>query len=318
MLLLAACSRDVPKPAGKLLVAVTVDWEGAYFAGAGLDALDAMRSKIGADVPLTHFVCAAYFSKPTVDAQATAHLASAIRDNDEMALHLHGWKSLAERAGVQPMLSPSFLTGTSQLLDGFPDGDVGFDVDLDVYTPSQLRAMIRTSRELLEPTHIPLSTAFRAGGYLATPKLLQAIRDEGFTIDSSATTFEQFADPKDKVLRDRIREVWPKVTAATQPFEIRTATGPILEMPISAVVDYTSPAALAAVLDGAQAQLAAEPAKDVLVVIALHQESADEFAPRLTDTLAALRARDAGKRLSFVTISSAAHKLTPTSTPPKS
>jgi len=306
-----ACSKPASAPKSKVLVAVTVDWEGAYFSGPGLDALDALRRSLGANVPLTHFVCAAYFSKKdAVDPQAIPLLASGIREIDEVALHLHGWRSLAEHARIAPKLSPSFLTGTSELVE-FPDGDVGFDVDLDVYTVDELRALIRASRDLLAPTHIPLSKAFRAGGYLATPKVLQAIHDEGLSIDSSAAAHTQFGAPKDKVLRERIAEVWPNVTTATQPFSIKTPGGAVHELPISLVIDYSSTAAVVDVVEAARAQLGRTPGRDVLVVIALHQESADEFAPLLVAAFKTLQARaDLAGVLEFSTISSAAQRLT--------
>ena len=86
------------------------------------------------------------------------------RPGDELAMHLHAWKSLATAASIEPKLSPSFLTGTDKLLE-FEDGDVGFDTDLDAYTGPELRALLRTSRKLLEQTKLPISKSFRAGGY---------------------------------------------------------------------------------------------------------------------------------------------------------
>lgn len=309
-LLAFGCSskKSEPKAAatGKLYVAVTIDWEGAYFSGDALDALDALRGKLGADVPLTHFVCAAYFSKPEVDPDATVHLASAVKDGDELALHLHLWKSLAVASSIEPKLSPSFLTGTDKLIE-FPDGDVGFDVDLDAYGVSDLRALVRTSKKLLEPVGIPLSTSFRAGGYLATPKVLQAIRDEGFTTDSSAALGDQFNGPGDKILRQRIKEVWPKATPGMQPFAIATPAGEITEMPIGAVADYVNAGDIADVITRAHEQLVKDRGRNVFVVLAFHQETADEFGSRIFEALQRVRAKpEIAADLSFTTVEKAA------------
>jgi hypothetical protein len=310
-LVAAGCSspaKDKPKPAatGKLYVAVTMDWEGAYFSGDALDALDKLREKLGADVPVTHFLCAAYFTKAEPDPAAFENIRTSVRTGDELALHLHLWKSLAVAASVEPKLSPSFLTGTDELVQ-FPDGDIGFDVDLDAYGVADLRSMIRTSKKLLEPAEIPISTSFRAGGYLATPKVLQAIREEGFVTDSSAATSDQFNGPKDKILRQRIKEVWPTVKPHTQPYTIQTPGGPLVEMPIGAVADYVNAGDIADVIATAHDALAKDRTKNVFVVLAFHQETADEFAPRILDALQRVRAKpEIAADLVFTTVAKAA------------
>ena len=122
-----------------------------------------------------------------------------------------------QASDIEAKLSPSFLTGTDQLLN-FDDGDVGFDIDLDAYSVPELRAMLRTSRRLLEQTRLPVSKTFRAGGYLGTPKVLQAIHDEGFTVDSSATDHRQLDELKVEVLPKRIKAIWPGVDTGSQPW----------------------------------------------------------------------------------------------------
>jgi hypothetical protein len=305
-----ACSssKGKPKPAatGKLYVAVTIDWEGAYFSGDALDALDALRVKLSADVPLTHFMCAAYFSKAEPDPAAFDNIRTSVRPGDELALHLHLWKSLAVAASIEPKLSPSFLTGTDTLIE-FPDGDVGFDTDLDVYGVADLRALVRTSKKLLEPTDIAVSGSFRAGGYLATPKVLQAIADEGFTTDSSAAAADQFTGPNDKILRQRIKEVWPAARPDTQPYVIQTPSGPIVEMPIGAIADYVSAGDIADVIESAHERLAKDRTKNMFVVLAFHQETADEFGTRIFDAIQRIRAKPAiTADLVFTTIEKAA------------
>jgi hypothetical protein len=307
---LASCSssKGKPKPAatGKLYVAVTIDWEGAYFSGDALDALDALRVKLGADVPLTHFMCAAYFSKAEPDPAAFENLRTSIRPGDELALHLHLWKSLATAASIEPKLSPSFLTGTDKLVE-FPDGDIGFDTDLDVYGVADLRALVRASKKLLEPTDITVSKSFRAGGYLATPKVLEAIAAEGFTTDSSAAAADQFTGPADKILRQRIKEIWPTARPGTQPYVIQTAGGPIVEMPIGAVADYVSAGDITDVIASAHEQLTKDRSKNVFVVLAFHQETADEFGTRIFEAIQRIRAKpDIAADLAFTTIENAA------------
>jgi hypothetical protein len=290
---------------GRLILAITIDWEGAYMSPEGLDALDALRKGLGA-APMTHFVSAAYFSKEKVDPTAARSIREMVREGDELAIHLHAWRSLAKASGLVPKLSPSFLTGTDKLLV-FEDGDVGFDTDLDVYGVPELRALLRTSRKLLEEAKLPLSKSFRAGGYLGTPKVLQALREEGFDVDSSATDYRQLDERKDEVLPKRIRAIWPNVETGSQPFLIEGPGAALLELPIAAFADYASAAEIAGVIEAAYARLQQEPARDVFVVIGFHQETAEEFGGRIGEAMARVRAKkELAGALELVTVASAA------------
>jgi hypothetical protein len=285
---------------GHVVVAVTVDWEGAAFQPESLDALDDLRKALGA-VPITHFVSAAYFTKSSPDPQAASYLHEAVHHGDEVAIHLHAWQSLARASGVEPKLFPSFITGTAKVLD-FPDGDAGFDTDLDVYSTTELRAMLRTSRRLLEQAQLTVSSSFRAGGYLGTPKVLQAAADEGLVVDSSATDYRQPDQAQDAFLATRIHEVWPKIDTEAQPYAI----GPLVELPIAATADYVGVAEIEHIFDDALARLSREPSRDVFVVIGLNQETAQDFARRVADAVVYARVRpDLAAKLTFLTIKDA-------------
>jgi hypothetical protein len=283
---------------------VTVDWEGVYFPPEGLDALDELRKHLGA-APVTHFVSAAYFTKEHPDPRVVAFLTEAIHPGDELAVHLHLWKSLARAAGVEPKLSPSFITGTDKLYE-FDDGDIGFDTDLDVYSVVELRALIHTSRGLLERTHLPISRSFRAGGYLGTPKVIQAISQEGYTVDSSATDYRQIDARKDAFLPRRVQEVWPKVDVATQPFFVDAQGRQLLEMPIAVTADYVTAASIVSTVEAADARLQRAPDRDVFVILCCNQESAQEFAGRLGEAIDQLRGHHLlAEHLLFTTVEKA-------------
>lgn len=305
LLVVPGCSSSKAHGNGRIVVAVTVDWEGAVFSPEGMDALDELRARIGRP-PLTHFVSAAYFTKDHPDARAAAFLAESVHAGDELALHLHVWRSLARASGIEPKLSPSFVTGTDKLYE-FDDGDVGFDTDLDVYDVSELRALIRTSARLLEQAHLPVSRTFRAAGYLGTPKVLEAIRQEGFLVDSSATDYRQIDANQDSFLPRRVHEVWPKVEAATQPFWIDPPGRPLLEMPIAATADLVTAAEIARLLEAAHARLQSAPDRDVFVVLGCNQETAQDFAGRIGEAIEGLRGRPAiADRLVWTTVQDAA------------
>jgi len=308
-MVVGGCSSSSPSAVpskGRVVVALTIDWEGAFLSPDGLDALDELRKGFGG-APLTHFVSAAYFTKDKPDPTAVATFTKEIVQGDELALHLHAWRSLATASGIEPKLAPSFLTGTNKLL-AFDDGDVGFDVDLDAYGVPELRALVRTSRRLLEQTRIPVSKAFRAGGYLATPKVLQAIREEGFTVDSSATDHHQLDELKDEVLPKRIEAIWPRVEKLSQPWTV-DPQGLLLELPIAAFTDYASALEIIGIFEGAHALLQKEPGRDVFVVLGFHLETADDFARRLGEALANVRGRrELADKLDFTTVTKAAER----------
>jgi hypothetical protein len=298
------CSRRTPAPAnGRVVVAVTLDWEGAMIVPESLDALDILRKTLG-DAPITHFMSAAYFTKAEPDPQLVKTLVESVHKGDEVAIHLHGWKSLAVAAKVEPKLAPSFLTGTNKLLE-FEDGDTGFDVDLDAYSVTELRALIRTSATLLGQTHLPIAKEFRAGAFLATPKVLQAIREEGYTTDSSATDWHQIGAQKDPFLLGRVKEVWPSLDPLAPPF-FPESSKQVLEMPIAATADYVSEPQLVSIFEQARARLAKDPQHNVYLVIGLNQETADDYAKVVDGAIKSVRLRkDLADTLTFTTIEKA-------------
>lgn len=308
-LALLGCSRTpAEQPVkGRVIVALTIDWEGAYLSPEGLDALDELRVAFGT-APLTHFISAGYFTKTAPDPSLVEWITEGVRTGDEVAVHLHAWKSLAVASAIEPRLSPSFLSGTDKLLE-FEDGDVGFDIDLDAYSVGDLRAMLRTSRRLLEQTRLPLTTTFRAGGYLGTPKVLQALQEEGFTVDSSATDHRQLDERKNDILPARIKAIWPAVDTSTQPFFISTPRGQLLEMPIAAFADYAQPTEIVAIFEAAHARLRKDPTRDQFVVLGFHQETSVEFGGRLRDALDQVRKRPELAEMTFMTIEGAATQV---------
>lgn len=305
LLALAGCSEEArPTAHGHLVVAVTLDWEGIDLGAESVRALDQLRARH--DIPLTHFVSAAYFTHGGPAAERAKTMRAAIHAGDELAMHLHGWQSLVRASGVTPKLAPSFLTGTDELVE-IENGEAGIDTDLDTYEVVDLRAMLRTSRQLLEQTGLEVSTSFRAGGYLGTPKVLRAAADEGFTTDSSATDYSQFGEEYG-LLGSRVRELWPRVTPTTQPFQIaRDESTPMLEMPIAAIMDNTPPEDVVDDIAQAAAALRDKPDSDVFVVLGFHFETAPEHASEVGAVIDALKARpELAKQLYFTTLEHAA------------
>ncbi len=288
---LTACSSNAVEP--RVHVVLTLDWEGAYLSD-GLPEIVALRRDYP-DAAITHFVSAGYLTKtPPVDGVVNA-LRSVILPQDEIATHVHVWTSLVRASGIEPRTSPSFLTGTEKVV-AFPDGDVGFDTDLDVYDVAELRAILRTSRSKLEEVGFDLSRSFRAGGYLTSPKVLAAITAEGYRADSSMVDANVLGD-ETPAFATRLHELWPKATPRSQP----SVLGSVVELPIGAVFDYGTVDAAIALVDDA----VASNQRDQIVVLAFHQETAGEFLPRVRELLARIT-RDHKGTVDFLTIEKAA------------
>jgi len=301
-MLFASCAPkrpDDPPRKSHVVVAITIDWEGAYVAPESLSQLAGLRQQLGG-VAFTHFVSAAYLTKEVIDPTFAPFLRDTAKSGDEIAMHLHVWTSLVGKRDVGPRTSPSFLTGNNEILQ-LEDPDRAFDVDLDTYDAASLRRILRTSRKLLSDAGIEVSTTFRAGGYLASPRVRTAVREEGYTIDSSAISAQALAGSQAPPLQERVKEIWPAVTVDAQPF---TVDG-LFELPIAAVVDYSSEQKLVDVLQAAVKRWQADPSKDVFVTIALHQETASDFVKRLSTALDSVRTH-VGDAIMFTTVEKAA------------
>jgi hypothetical protein len=289
--------------AGAVIVSVSVDWEGAYFEEDGLAALERFRRQ-NRDVPITHFVCPAYYTKPdAAPADITYFLRGHIGPGDEIGVHLHPWNSLVQEARVPVRTGRSYLTDDGRLMEF--DGDAGFDLDPSIYTTTELRAVLATSRRLLASNGFEVAPVFRAGGWLAAPNVLEAARAEGFTVDSSAVDSNWLGEGASsdgfEVLEERVRTVWPKVDRTTQPWLIDTPAGQVVEIPDSgAMADHMASEEMEDHVQSA----AAGGKRPVFVHLGFHAETAHQYADLLSRALANLRRRKVP--MQFVTVSRAA------------
>jgi hypothetical protein len=285
----------------RVILTVSVDWEGLHIKDGNLAALAALRRDLPG-VSLTHFLNGAYYTRSGASAEeATARIRRGIVEGDELGLHIHPWRSLVEAAGVQFRSSPSFFGRPLKNVDS----DEGHEVELTAYEVDELRSIVRHARGRLEQAGFPISRSFRAGGWIADTKVLEAIRAEGFEVDSSATDNTWHKEELgQRPIWQRLRQLWPAVTEVTQPFAISTPAGTILEMPdTGALADYVSAEEMTNHVRRAIERARADPSHPVFVHLGLHQESASRFASRVSAALAPLRAEEG---LEIVTLERAA------------
>ena len=82
----------------KILVVVSVDWEGRSLLDENLNLMKSLRS-FHPDVPLQHFLNAVYFTKEGADINQTEKkIHSVLLPDDEYVNHDHAWNSLFQEA----------------------------------------------------------------------------------------------------------------------------------------------------------------------------------------------------------------------------
>ncbi|MEQ8765716.1 MAG: hypothetical protein RL885_17460 [Planctomycetota bacterium] len=287
-------------PEGKLIVTVSVDWEGRSVDDENVSAMVRLRERFP-KVPYTQFLNAGYYTHEDAEAeQIDQRIRKTMLDADEIGLHIHCWKSLIEASGVTYRDRPTFWGRPAVSRRG---REPGHEVELDAYELDEIGKVVRFSKTKLKERGFELSQSFRCPGWCASEKILHAVRAEGFRIDSSATDATWHQEELDGLpIHGRIRELWPKITPLSQPYEIETPAGAILEMPdTGALADYVTGEEMIAHLESCLESLPEDEVR--FAHIGFHHETAARYGPRLEECLTKLAGDE---RLMFVTLEQAA------------
>ncbi len=187
-------------------------------------------------------------------------------------------------------------------------GDAGHEIAVEAYTADEFEAITRKSQALLQANGFEISNSFRAGAWLAGPRVREAIRRAGFLVDSSATDTKWHDELTHTALPAMIENIWPTVTHLSQPFLIETPAGMILEMPdTGALADYLTAKEMSDHIDEAVRliQNKRQNNQDHYVHIGFHQETAARYLPRVTAAVKAVRAKH-GNLVVFETLEASA------------
>jgi hypothetical protein len=293
------------KTKGRIQILVTVDWEGRDLAESNLRAMHEFRAEFPR-VRMVQFLNAAYFTKPGADAnEVTSKIRTALLPTDELGLHVHGWKRLFEAAGVKFRTSPSFW-GASYPLQGDCNYDCGHEISISGYTESELEKVVRFSIDTLERNGFGRAKSFRAGGWMATEPVRQAIVASGIVWDSSAVPRDFLAGELQGLpLLDMVTANWKGITDTSQPYAI----GALGELPDNgALADYVTADEMVKVFEDNEALLQKDPTVTRTVVIGFHEETAAKYLYRVKDALVRIMDLAAKDKvpISFVTTRSVA------------
>lgn len=262
-------------------VVISVDWEGYSLEPDNLAAFRKFREDYP-QIKIIHFLNPAYFTKTNAQAEEINNaIRSVLRPGDELGLHIHAFESLLKVAGVPFRQSVTYWGhAESQWING----DRGHDVPLSLYTTDEMQSLVHTSLEILHSNGFSPIQAFRAGGWVATPEVLEAIAREGILVDSSAvsTEFIERALNADLPLLQITKQLWPSQTPDTdQLYQINMPAGIVTEVPNNfALADY---------LTGEQAfstfekiiPSRFESRQPLMVHFGFHQETAAIFISRV-------------------------------------
>lgn len=284
-----------------------MDWEGRDLSDQNLGAMERFREAFPA-VPLTHFLNAAYYTKPGArSVDVTRQILRALRPGDEQGLHLHGWRSLFEAAGVTYRTGPTFWGA------GRPPtpcaGDEGHEVEISAYSCAELRKVVAYSMTRLREAGLRVGGSFRAGGWVAPRNVIEAIRAEGLAVDASAVPARWHDELRGTALLGRLEQLWATIQPTTAPYFEATPQGQVLRMiDTGALADYVSEDEMVAHVERALQRRAANPSEDLYVHLGFHLETAARYLPRLQRALERLLAK-CDPQLVIETLAASASRL---------
>lgn len=284
-------------------VMISVDWEGRCLQESNIGAMKRFRED-HPSIPLQHFLNAAYYTKTDADPLTiTEAIHSVVAPTDEHGLHIHGWRSLFEAAGVTPKTLPTFFNQDTPL-KSYGD-DWGHEVDISVYSVEELRQTVRYSVETLVQYGFEHPRSFRAGGWMGGPTVLEAINQEGFLFDCSAVWNSPLEARWGKhYLYRQTQKLWPHMTTTSQPFSISVPSGKIQEVPNNGcLADYMSSEDILAVFLENLEVFSRSSSSQAVVSIGFHQETAEKFLHVIDAAIPSMRelAKDYEVDLEFTT-----------------
>lgn len=285
---------------GCINIVVTVDWEGDSLDNYNLRAMENFRRN-HPDVPLVHFLNAAYFTKTDSNFNTTTReIKRVIRPMDEIGLHIHGWKTLFESAGVNFKKTPTFWGGTAE----YSDYDYGQDVPISAYSTSELRRVIAFSCNVLEDAGFSRPISFRAGGWYAASNVMSALQNEGFEYEHSAVSYRFLDELQGTPLLDSAKRLWSTITPLSQPYTFRAGYGRMTQIPDNgALADYVTSDEMLTVFKDNLREFKKNPSQNRVVSIGFHQESAGQYVSRVSNAINNIK-REASRnnvKINFVT-----------------
>jgi hypothetical protein len=307
----------------KVTIVLSVDWDANWSLDDCCKSAEddimgfkkAAASVFGTPVPLTHFICPAFYLRdPSLSEKYTEAITQCLQPEDEVGLHVHCWETLVDAA----LGSGSYKGRPTAYRDGEPttafDGvnDRGQGVPLGRYTTEEVETILTCASKLLGAVSGATSTnqgrisSFRCGAWFTNDHVFEALERCGFTHESSAVPVADLLvypslDPMYTILgalwklEDRLitpaehkntkrHAVFPKgIHRSSQPAMI----GNLVEVPNNgALADYRTAEEMAAHLREALA--AGDRSTTNYVSLGFHYNDQKRYWPRIIEALTAV------------------------------
>jgi hypothetical protein len=284
------------QPVSHIVVVISVDWEGRSLLPENLQHMAAFRRK-HPDVPMQHFLNAAYYTRPGIDADDTTRaIHEVLAPDDDHGLHIHAWQSLLEAAGAEASDIYGFLRDDGRVARaaddwGFYPAEAGYDIPIEDLGVDSLEKIIETSRRILVEQRFRNPVAFRAGAWVSGRKVQQSLAKTGFVLDCSAVDVDPVVRRFGNIpLCERLRGLWPAINHTSQPFLTTTPAGPLWQVPNNAsLVDYLTAEEVVEIFESNAACWERVPQRNWFVSTGFHQETARVFLSRLDQAIVAMK-----------------------------
>jgi hypothetical protein len=214
----------------RVIMTITVDWEGIYLEPRDLNAmkafyaqLEVLQKSFGASIPITHFICVRYFTGTDIPSQhekAQKLIKSVLRTEDEIGAHVHCWKSLLLASNIKEKDIKLMPVGQDfdppeYVREGNSGTDIGYQVPFGAYSESEITRVLDTTQALLVK-YLGLKSppvSFRCGCWVTCDVLFRALVTAGLRNDASAVPFNYINNviiPTDggSNLTDWLTQIW--------------------------------------------------------------------------------------------------------------
>ncbi len=274
---ITAQAEDTPIPAKHIRLMVTVDWEGWSLDEENLEAMRQFRKKYP-HIPMVQFLNPVY---PLKFADTTPRIVSTLLPEDAHGLHIHAWKTLVEACQIPYQSSPAFDDDAKHCQIGL----CGYSVSLEyAYEEEALTQLVACSADMLVAQGFQRPVTFRAGGWQLGPKLANALKANGFTMDSSRMSATHLHERwgKDSQIVALVQQLHPDAGVLDSPYELLPG---LMEYPNNAsLADYTRTERIMEMFRQLLEQ------ENPLMVLGFHQETAVDFLQRLEDAIPQMQA----------------------------
>lgn len=271
---------------GKIVIIVSVDWEGSHLKEENLSVMSKFRDQFP-EIQIQHFINPAYFSRAKslelTNEEIAKKIKSVLRSGDEQGMHIHAWKELIEDSGVKFKTLPTF--------HDFNNADKeGRKVPLWIYSKKELIKIFEKGINILVQSGFDKPKSFRAGGWMATKEVLEALAANGICIDCSALPGDtNLLSWNNYNLKSWVEYLWKDITSISQPFKIvecESSSTPVIEVPNNGcLADYCYDGFFDnKIFDGFKQmskELEKRPTATLYYSIGFHQESAQSHLSSL-------------------------------------